>query len=218
MVRTNQTSQDDALKRCNQRWCDLFFGVWGALAKHDRKLIWGLWEELKRVGLADEKTFKSELFALNPSDELLERVKKFRETAEIPNLRGKTRPKIDPAFALYTYGVTYGAIKDLPRKGYSSPRNQRRGISGNFKQRYWAVKDQVAGITDFLHIDRPVPPDCLLNKWCHLPNSQIALNITAHLFGLEPSSLKRILTQAGHMFPHPTKMARKGLRAIRAPN
>lgn len=204
--------QHSVLDRCNERWHNLFFGVWRALANYDRKLIWGLMEELKRVGLADKLTLKSELFELNPSDEIIERTKQFKETAKIPSLRGKTRRKIQPAFALHVYGIVYGAIRDLPRKGYSSPRNLGRGLAGNIKKRYWDLKDRLAKVEDFLPIDPPQSLDGLLNRSSHLPNRQIAVNVTAHLFRIAPSSLKRILSQAGRQSPKIARMTRKGLR------
>lgn len=186
-----------ALKRCHQKWRDLFFGVLKALEERDPKLVVGLMEEFKRVGLADEFTFKPDLFDLNPSDEILERVKRLRETIKIASLKGKTRRRIDPGYAILTYHLVLGAIHDLPRKGFASPRNLEGGSKKNFMQRYKDLKERLPKIG----IEGYRPPDGLIYKWSRLTNKQIAVNIAARLLGLETSTLKKLLSQARKKWP-----------------
>lgn len=160
------TREGVALKRSHRRWRDLFYGVLDALEKRDSKLVVGLMEEFKRVGLADDSTFTPELFDLNPSDEILQRVKRFKETAKIPSLKGKTRRRIDPGYTILTYNLVLGAIHDLPRKGFASPRNLEGGSKKNFIQRYKDLKKRLRKIG----IEGYHPPDALIHKWSRLTN------------------------------------------------
>jgi len=171
--------------------------VLDALEKRDSKLVVGIREALKRVGLADDSNFTPKLFDLNPSDEILERVKRFRATAKIPSLKGKTRRRIDPGYAILTYHLVLGAIHDLPRKGFASPRNLEGGSKKNFMQRYKDLKERLPKIG----IEGYRPPDGLMHKWSRLTNKQIAVNIAARLVGLETSTLKKLLSQARKKWP-----------------
>ena len=88
-----------ALKRCVNMWRKLFFWALLAVGRRDGTLHRGLLEELKRVGLADDDLkLKEEFYDLNPSDEVLARVKKLYDAPNIPNLKGKTREQTDPYF------------------------------------------------------------------------------------------------------------------------
>ncbi len=69
--------------------------MWQALYKHDRNLINGLLLALQKVGLAtyqgDPLTFLPGLLNQNPSDDVLEKVARFRRAAALPSLRGRIR-------------------------------------------------------------------------------------------------------------------------------
>lgn len=200
-------------ERCHFRWCQLFDWLLKVMEKDAPKTYRKVIEAMEREGLVEKHTWSPlsrkeplpssslDLYRIESPNDLMNRVEQLTKSIELSNLRGKTRRKINPVFVARTYIMIYEAIKDLPQKGYSGPKNLGRGLlSGNIAKRYEGLKDRLDNIQDSLPGD--LPPDGDLSKWSRsLNNREIARKVTAHVVGAKPSSLKKIFTEAKKRSP-----------------
>jgi len=199
--RTADTQSD--LARCHQRWHSLFFGVWSALGKHDPNLIQGLVLELERVDLAHGDSFASDLFDLNPSDDVLLGAARFRQTAKIPSLRGKTRQRLSPYLCLQNYSVVLHTLSDIPKR------------TRNPAHRSLFVKERLPEILRWVGPSPSrVPTDRQLQEWATLPVRRLTLRLTAHLHGRNPNTFQRELSRARRLYPHFARLWKHGCEVI----
>lgn len=78
-----------------------------------------------------DRTFPSELFELNPTDEILRRAAAFKEVPWIHDVRGKKLPRegYDPLSALFDYSSTLFILAGLPRR-FRNPTGRGLAIRG----------------------------------------------------------------------------------------
>ncbi len=202
-IRNRTTDTQSDLARCHQRWCYLFFGMWNALGKHDPNLIQGLVLELERVGLAHGDSFASELFEINPSDDVLSRAARFHQTGKIPSLRGKTRQRLSPFLCLQNYSVVLHILRDLPRR------------VRNPAHRVLLVKERLSKILHWIGASPSrVPTDRQLRDWATLPVRSLTLRLTAHTCGREPNTFRRELSRAKRLYPELARLWKHGCEVI----
>ena len=200
---------EDPLERCNLRWANLFFGVWKSLNENDqgyRKIKLGIIEALKKFGLFGKKTFPSELFELNPTDEILRKVEAFKESPWIPDLRGKKLPweRYDPLLALFDYSSTLFIINKLPRR-FNNP------VSYKLK-----VKERLPEILEKMDFKRrKYIPEELLNKWIKLPRNEFIVRLVAYIHGFRPDAFKKYLIRARQEHPDLAKLWKYGMEKVK---
>ena len=183
----------DLLERCNLRWACLFWGIWRSLNGSDkryRKIKLGIIEALKKFGLFGVKSFPSELFELNPTDEILRRAVAFKETPWIPDVRGKKLPMegYAPLIALFDYSSTLFILGKLPRSRFRYRADK-----------FLRVKELLPEILKkmFYKVKNDVPED-ILREWIKLSRKELTVRLVAYIhgFGLKHDAFRKHLTTA----------------------
>lgn len=189
------------IDRCHQRWADLFFGVWRALYERKPALIFGLLESMKSHGLIDDDYLSKDLLWVNPSDDILKRVRTFRTSAVIPKLKGKKIPpwkKYDLFNAHMDYIKTFFVVRNISRK-FRNPAYALKLIKGSLPQ-----------IFSELHfVKEKNVPDKFLKELIYLPRKELAIRLVAHIHGFKRSdTFKKRLTKARREYPFPKQLLR----------
>jgi hypothetical protein len=201
---------EDPLERCNLRWSNLFFGVWKSLNENDRryrKIKLGIIEALKKFGLFGDNIFPSELFELNPTDEVLRKVIAFNTSPLIPDLRGKKLPwgKYDSLIALIDYSSILFELRNFPRR-YRTP---------TYPLKY--LKNRLPKILSQISLKkRNDIPDYILKRWISLPKRELTVKLVAYIHGLRPESFQKHLTIARKKYPDLAKWVKHGMEMNKA--
>jgi len=204
---------EDPLERCNLRWSCLFWGIWRSLNESDkryRKIKLGIIEALKKFGLFGIKSFPSELFELNPTDEILRRAAAFIETPWIHDVRGKKLPweGYDPLIALFDYSSTLFILGKLPpRLIYRTDRFSwiKERLPEILKKVSYKVKNDV--------------PENILRKWIEhkFSKRELAVRLVANIHGIRHDAFRKHLTTARKEHPELDKLWRRnGMEKIKS--
>ena len=200
---------NDPIERCHLRWHGLFFGVWRVLNENDkryRKIKSGIIEALKEFGLFDDNTFHSDLFKLNPTDEILRKAEAFRTSATIPGLRGKKLPweRYDSLITLMDYSSTFFELRNVPGR-FRTPALPLKYL-----------KEHLPKILSQISLKkRSDVPDHLLKKWISLPKRELTVRLVAYIHGLRPESFQKHLTIARKKYPDFAKAVKHGMEMIK---
>jgi hypothetical protein len=202
---------EDPLERCNLRWHQLFWGIWRSLDENDRhyrKIKLGIIEALKKCGLFGGKNFPSELFELNPTDEILRRTAAFYKTPWIHDVRGKKLPweGYDPLIALFDYSSTFFILHDV------KPRFR------NPDAKYLAIKERLPEILKKVRykVRDDVPKDILRSLIKHkVSKRELTVRLVAYIHGLKQDAFRKRLSAARKEYPDLDKLWRKnGMKMI----
>ncbi len=191
--RTNRV----AIEQCHQRWHNLFFGIWDALLKHNPKLAFQIVTKLKENELA----FRPELFEMIPSKQLVNKLKALQiNFSSLPELRGKTRTKLNPFIALRDYTIAFYHFKDI----------KPLGKTRNPSSRLLSIKEHIPIILNELRkFDNKTykeVSDKELDQWINMPNQKIALSLIAYFHNVKPDAFQKIITEAKKLYPTISKI------------
>ena len=196
---------EDPLERCNLRWHCLFWGIWRSLNESDkryRKIKLGIIEALRKFGLFGVKGFPSELFELNPTDEILRRAAAFKETPWIHDVRGKKLPweGYDPLIALFDYSSTLFILKKLPARNHSR------------EDKFLRIKERLPEVLKKVRykVRNDVPEDILRRLIEHkVSKRELTVRLVAYIHGLTHDAFRKHLTTARKKYPELDKLWRK---------
>jgi len=203
----------DPLTRCQMRWANLFFGVWQCLLNKDPVLVRGLHAALKREGLylskAVEEGAPDYIFAMNPSDEILERSERFKERGIIPKLRRGKGKETTPSYnALEEYSYLVFLLKDLRKKLKALPKKRDPSYKLTMKrmmlkERLERFRERYKGLYSFYHKKEGDPwkdiSDERLTELCKFDKGpkELALEILADLYeNITPEGVDKLLDKA----------------------
>lgn len=169
----------DPLKRSALYWKYLLGGVWRHFPTRRQM---ALEMTLKREGLDWFKHVV--LFDGCPSDELLERSKRFNESLITPVLRrGKGSRSFSPFWLHFHYELLLSYLEKLPRKS-RNPKHRRMLLDEKLNKFY----------KDHPHF-RAISDEKLRVLCNHKTAKKLTLEVMAELYGQTPGSIDKILDQ-----------------------
>jgi hypothetical protein len=183
----------DPLERCHMRWSNLFWGVYGCLFKKDPALARGLKMALEREGIYLHRMHR-QVFAMNPSDEILERLEKFKKNGIIPKLRRTTGQKsASPLDVFNHYSHLFFCLKNLPKdfKKLRNPYNKRR-----------MLKNRLEGFSKIHRHFKAISDDKLI-ELCNFSKTprRMTLELLAEFYGETLENMDKLLDRARKDFP-----------------
>lgn len=198
-------------ERCHLRWHWLFWGVWEAVCKYDKKLRLGLPEALKKYGLNVEGGVPEQfLFKENPSDDILAKAKAFYENPKIPNIKWQRPPweKPDVYFFFVHYSSILFELNELPPNFFNLRNPEYRKMI--LKQKLPLILKHIPFASEMVsNID-----DRNVAKWAKLSKKDLAVNLVAHVYEWSVPNARKNLALARKKYPKEATWWKHGLQMI----
>jgi hypothetical protein len=200
MEKENNFPQDP-LQRYHLVWQYIWDRIQRSLTRNQH---YSLQEAFRSIGLPENFGYNIN-FDSNPSDDTLQKIKRFYELERFPNMRGKKPERFYDYWRLLNdYYKAFDMLKRLPSKWR------------NDEYRFKVLKDTVAKIL----LEVPFPEDRIdslpssilakynrkiddksLRRWFLLPCKELTVKIVAHIYRKKPEALRKALTKAKRELP-----------------